>query len=202
LRISLDRRRLLKRIGAFMNVFSAVLFLHLAGAMALFIGYGIEWIASTLFRNATSSEQAVAWLRVFKVSPPLAGAGLGVLLLSGGYLASLSGAMKQGWIPATLIGIFLALALGMGLILPRMKAIRSALPAGNEPVSAALRAKLSDSILLTAIRVRVLLATGIVYLMAAKLPFVPSLLVLTLAGILGLLFSIPVWNKKSAPAIS
>ena len=185
-----------------MSVFTAVLFLHLAAAFALFIGAGIEWITSSLFRNASSTEQLRAWLRVFKVSPPLAGAGLGVLLLSGGYLASLSGAMKQGWIPATLIGIFLALALGMGLILPRMKAIRSALPSGNEPVSAALRARLTDSILLSAIRVRVLLATGIVYLMAAKLSFVPSLLVLALAVILGLLFSIPVWNKKSAPAIS
>src|SRR5258706_10333731 len=106
-----------------MNVFSVVLFLHLVAAMALFIGYGIEWTASSLFRNAASVEQVRAWLRVFKVSPPLGGAGLGVLLLSGGYLASLSGAMKQGWIPATLIGIFLALAIGMGLILPRMKAI-------------------------------------------------------------------------------
>jgi hypothetical protein len=89
-----------------MNVFSMVLFLHLAGALALFIGYGIEWTASSLFRNAANTEQVRAWLRVFKVSPPVSGLGLGVLLLSGGYLASLSGSMKQGWIPATLIGIF------------------------------------------------------------------------------------------------
>jgi hypothetical protein len=189
-------------IGAFMNLISVVLFLHLAGALALFIGYGIEWTASSLFRNAANSEQVRAWLRVFKVSPPLAGAGLGVLLLSGGYLASLSGAMKQGWMPATLVGIFLALALGMGLILPRMKAIRAALPSGNEPVTAALRSRLADPILLTAIRVRVLLATGIVYLMAAKPPLVSSLLVLVFAVILGLLFSIPVLAKTPAPANS
>lgn len=185
-----------------MNVISMVLFLHLAGAFALFIGYGIEWTASSLFRNAASVEQVRAWLRVFKVSPPLAGVGLGVLLLSGGYLASLSGAMKQGWMPATFIGIFLALALGFALILPRMKAIRAALPAANEPISAALRARLSDSVLITAIRVRVLLATGIVYLMAAKPPLVSSLLVLLFAVILGLLFSIPVWTKAPAPANS
>jgi hypothetical protein len=181
-----------------MNVISVVLFLHLAGALALFIGYGIEWTASSLFRNAPSVEQVRAWLRVFKVSPPLAGAGLGVLLLSGGYLASISGAMKQGWIPATLIGIFLALALGMGLILPRMKAIRSALPSGNEPLPAALRSRLADPILLTAIRVRVLLATGIVYLMAAKPPVVSSLVVLAIAAVLGVLFSISTWSQKSS----
>jgi len=180
-----------------MNVFSMVVFLHLAGALALFIGYGIEWTASSLFRNAANTEQVRAWLRVFKVSPPVSGLGLGVLLLSGGYLASLSGSMKQGWIPATLVGIFVALALGMGLILPRMKRIRSELPALNEPVSSLLRAGLCDPVLHTAIRVRAFLATGIVYLMAAKLPLTSSLIVLAIASALGLLFSISIWSAKA-----
>src|SRR6516165_12320259 len=95
-----------------MTVRIAVIYAHLLGALALFMGYGIEWTASALFRNAASTEQVRAWLRVFKVSPPLAGGGLGVLLLSGGYLASLTGAMRQGWIPATLVGIGMALLLG------------------------------------------------------------------------------------------
>jgi hypothetical protein len=179
-----------------MTVFIIVVFLHLAGALALFIGYGIEWTASALFRNATSGEQVRAWLRVFKVSAPLSGAGLGVLLLSGGYLASVSGAMKQGWIPATFIGIFLALALGFALILPRMRRIRTTLPAANEPLSAALRANLSNPLLLSAIRIRLLLAGGIVYLMAAKLPFTESLFVLAIAVALGVLFSIPAWKRS------
>jgi hypothetical protein len=183
-----------------MTVFSVVLFLHLLGAVALFIGYGIEWTASSLFRNASCSEQVRAWLRVFKVSPPLTGVGLGVVLLSGGYLASLSGAMKQGWIPATLIAILLALAVGFALILPRMKRIRAALPAGNDPVSAQLRERLSDPILLTAIRVRVMVATGIVYLMAAKISFVPSLVALTIAVALGLIFSISTWSRTPTAA--
>jgi hypothetical protein len=179
-----------------MTVFSVVLFLHLAGALALFIGYGIEWTASTLFRTASSSEQLRAWLRVFKVSPPLSGAGLGVLLLSGGYLASLSGTMRQGWIPATLLGIFLALALGFALILPRMKRIRAALPAGNEPLSSALRSGISDPVLLAAIRVRVMLATGIVYLMTAKPRLLPGLIVLGIALALGVVVSLPVWKRS------
>ena len=179
-----------------MTVSSVVLFLHLTGAVALFIGYGIEWTASSLFRTASSAEQLRAWLRVFKVSPPLSGAGLGVVLLTGGYLASLSGSMKQGWIPATLIGIFVALALGFAVILPRMRGIRSALPSGNEPIPAALRSRLADPILLTAIRVRVMLATGIVYLMAAKIPLVPSLVVLAVAAVLGVLFSVSAWSQK------
>jgi hypothetical protein len=179
-----------------MTVFNIVLFLHLAGALALFIGYGLEWTASALFRNASSGEQVRAWLRVFRVSPPLSGAGLGVLLLSGGYLASVSGTMKQGWIPATLIGIFLALTAGFALILPRMRRIRMTLPSLSEPLSAALRANLSNPLLLSAIRIRVLLAGGIVYLMVAKPRFTDSLSVLAIAVVLGLLFSIPTWKRS------
>ena len=181
-----------------MTVFTAVLFLHLAGALCLFIGYGIEWTASALFRNATSTEQVRAWLRVFKVSPPLSGAGLAVLLLSGGHLAYTSGTMKQGWIPATLLGIFVALGLGFALILPRMNRIRKSLPSLNEPVSAPLREKLSDPVLLTAIRTRVMLAAGIVYLMASKQSLDVSLIALAIAVGVGLLVSIPVWSRPKA----
>ena len=186
-----------------MTVFSVVVFLHLAGALALFIGYGIEWTASDFFRSATSAEQLRAWLRVFKVSPPLSGAGLGVLLLSGGYLASLD------WYYETRLDsrqhcseFFVALVLGFALILPRMKRIRAALPAGNEPFSSALRSAISDPVLLTAIRVRVMLATGIVYLMVAKLPLDPSLLVLAVAAALGVVFSLSVWKRTPAVAAS
>jgi len=182
------------------TILSIVLFLHLLGAVSLFIAYGIEWTASALFRNAATTEQARSWLRVFKVSPPLSGVGLGVVLLSGGYLASLSGVMKQGWISATLIAIFLALVLGFALILPRMKRIRAALPSGNEPVSAQLRERLSDPVLLTAIRVRVMVVTGIVFLMAAKIPLVPSLVALSIAIALGLIFSVSAWNGTATAA--
>jgi hypothetical protein len=106
--------------------------------------------------------------------------------------------MKQGWIPATLLAIGIALLLGFVLILPRMRKIRTALPSLNEPVSAALRARLSDPILLSAIRIRVLLAAGIVYLMAAKIPFTPSLIALAVALGAGFLFAIPVWKRISA----
>ena len=184
-----------------MSVLSVVLFLHLLGAVSLFIAYGIEWTVSSLFRNASSAEQVRSWLRVFKVSPPLSGVGLGVVLLSGGYLASLSDAMKHGWIPATLIAIFVALALGFALILPRMKRIRAALPSGNDPVSAQLRERLSDPVLLTAIRVRVMVVTGIVYLMAAKIALIPSLVALSIAMALGLIFSISTWSRTPADVV-
>ena len=180
-----------------MTVYIVVLYAHLLGAFAFFIGQGIEWAASSLFRGASSTEQVRAWLRVFSVSPPLSGIGLGVLLLSGGYLASLSRVMRQGWIPATLLGIGIGVVLGITVILPRMKRIRKTIPSLNEPVSSELRSLLSDPVLLSAIRIRMLLATGIVYLMTAKLAFSPSAIALLVAIGTGLVFSIPVWRRPA-----
>jgi hypothetical protein len=180
-----------------MTVYIVVLYAHLLGAVALFIGQGIEWTASSLFRGASSTEQVRAWLRVFKVSPPLSGIGIGALLLSGGYLASLSGAMKQGWIPASLLAIGVALLLGIAVIMPRMNKIRKTLPSLNEPVNAELRVRLSDPFLHSAIRIRVLLAVGILYLMAAKMSFTPSLVTLLMALVVGLLFSAPIWRRTA-----
>jgi len=180
-----------------MTVYTVVLYAHLLGAVALFIGQGIEWTASSLFRGASSTEQVRAWLRVFKVSPPLSVIGIGVLLFSGGYLASLSGAMKQGWIPATLLAIGVALLLGIVVIMPRMNKIRKTLPSLNEPVNADLRMRLSDPVLLSAIRIRVLLAAGILYLMVGKMPFTPSLVALLIALVAGLFLSAPVWRRPA-----
>jgi hypothetical protein len=180
-----------------MTVYTAVLYAHLLGAFLFFTACGIEWTASALFRSATSCEQVGAWLRVFKVSPPLYGAGLLVLLLSGGYLASLSGAMKQGWIPATLLAIGVGIVLGVALILPRMKKIRKALPSFNQAVSGEFRSLLADPLLHSAIRTRVLLAAGIAYLMVAKGPFTASLVALAAALALGVASSIPVWRRPA-----
>src|SRR4030095_10664887 len=100
--------------------------------------------------------------------------------------------------PATLLAIAIALLLGFALILPRMRKIRISLPSLNEPVTADLRGGLSDPVLLTAIRVRMSLGAGIVYLMAAKMPFMSSLVTLAIALVAGLLFSVAVWRRPNS----
>lgn len=177
-----------------MTLYSTEVFFHILGAVGLFIGYGLEWIISSLFRRAATVAEARSWLRVYQVSPPLTGIGLLVVILTGGHLASISGTMREGWIPATLLGIALALALGFAVILPRIRAIRAAVATGDE-LSAAARSALSGSALATAIRMRACLAAGIVYLMGAKLPFTDSLIALAAALFAGMLLSMPVWSS-------
>jgi hypothetical protein len=177
---------------------SLALFFHFLGLVMLFVGYGLEWIVSAFLRGAATTDQVRAWLRVYRTSLPVSGPGLLVLILSGAYLAQVSGAMKSGWLSASFIAIFFALVIGFVLILPRVKAIRAALPEGSTlPTNAA--ALLRAPGLPTLIRVRAMLALGIVYLMTAKPDtFTSSLLVLGAAIVLGLLASAPMFSKSKA----
>ena len=181
-----------------MTVYSITLFVHLLSALALFIGFGLEWTASALLRRSTNAEQARAWLRVYRVSPPVSGPALLLLLISGGYLAKLIGVMKQGWIPATFIAIAVAVLVGIVINGPRLGKIRKALPAGNEELSPELRSRLKDRLLATAVRLRISIAAGIVFLMATKLPFGQAMAALGWATLFGLLISIPAWRSKPA----
>jgi hypothetical protein len=182
-----------------MTNFSLALFFHFVGLIALFVGYGLEWIVSGFLRGATTTDQARAWLRVYRTSLPVSGPGLLVLILSGGYLAQVSGAMKNGWMSASLIAIFFALIIGFLFILPRVKAIRAALPEGSAPLPENATALLRAPGLPTLIRVRAMLALGIVYLMTAKPDtFFSSLLVLGAAIVLALLASAPTFAKSKS----
>jgi hypothetical protein len=182
-----------------MTNYSLALFFHFLGLAMLFAGYGLEWIVSAFLRGATSADQVRAWLRVYRTSLPVSGPGLLVLILSGGYLAQVTGAMKNGWMSASLIAIVLALGTGFMFILPRVKAIRAALPEGSAALPANATAVLRAPGLPTLIRVRAMMALGIVYLMTVKPDtFLSSLLVLAAAIALGLLASAPAFSKSKA----
>ena len=180
-----------------------VLFVHIASALALFLGYGLEWTVSGLLRLASTTDQARAWLRVYRVSPPVTGAALVLLILSGGWLSAMTGGMNQGWLIASVAGIVVGLLIGFALILPRVRAIRGALPEGNLPLTPGALLQLQNGALPTMVRMRTMLAVGIVYLMTAKPPLGGSLIVLAVAMVLGVVLSVTAWSRgagKSAAA--
>jgi len=181
-----------------MTLYSNVLFVHIASALALFLGYGLEWTVSALLRHASTTDQARAWLRVYRVSPPVTGVALAVLILSGGWLSAMTGGMNQGWLIASVLGIVVALLIGFALILPRLRALRRALPEGNAALTPEALLQLQSPVLLRLIRVRVMLAVGIVYLMTAKPPLTASLIVVAAPVVVGVLFSLAAWPRGVA----
>ena len=182
-----------------MSNYTLGLFFHFVGLAALFVGYGLEWIVSGLLRKATTVEQVRSWLRVYRTSLPISGPGLLLLILSGGYLASQSDAMKQGWMWASLLAIVLALGVGFLFILPRVRALRGALGEGGSSLPVNAAELLQTPGLPTLIRTRAMLALGIVYLMTVKPDsFGVSLVALGVAIVLGVLVSAGTFGKARA----
>jgi Predicted integral membrane protein (DUF2269) len=181
-----------------MTPYTTVVFLHLVGAVGLFVGYGMEWVLSALWRKAGTVEQARAWLAAYRLSLPISGPALLLLILTGGYLASKTAeGMKAAWISATLVGIVVALGIGFGMILPRMKRIRAALEkSGAGVLSVEAAALLRAPVLGTLIRVRAMIAMGIVWLMAVKPGGLGEAFgELGVAVVVGVLFAGPLWRK-------
>lgn len=176
------------------------LFIHYLGMVGLFVGYGLEWAASSLLRRSTTAQQARSWLRIYRLSLPISGPGLLILILSGGYLASQTGGMMHGWISAALFGILFALGIGFVFILPKMKALRAALPEADAPLSQAGLARVQDPMLVTLIRIRAILALGIVYLMTAKPEgLASSLFILLGCVVIGMLCAATAWSSRPTP---
>lgn len=180
-----------------MSSYVIVLFLHLVGMAALFFGYGLEWTASALLRRATTVGEARSWLRIYRASLPVSGPGLLLLILTGGYMAGVTQRSAAGWVIAAWIGIAVALVIGFGMLLPRFKKLRVALPAeGTAALSGDGLVRVKDPVVATLIRIRTMLATGIVYLMAAKPTLVPSFVVLLAAIGVGVIFAAPAWSRE------
>lgn len=177
-----------------MKPYTLVLFVHLVSVVILFAAFGIEWVAISFLGTAKSPEEARIWLRLARLGPLVNGPALLVAILSGGYLASLTSAFKQGWISASFVGIVVVALFGVAINVPKMRAIRQAIPNGGQALSTALQTKL----LPVSVRLRTFTALGIVFLMTVKQPLGPSMLTLLAGLVVGLLFSIPVFARKPA----
>jgi hypothetical protein len=178
-----------------MSAHTLTLFLHISSALILFFAFGIEWTAISFLGKARNSDEASLWLRLAKLAPIINGPALLVAILSGGYLASIISAFKQGWVSASFVGIAVVALIGGAINAPKMRAIRLAISSGSTGLAAALQTKA----LPVSVRLRTFTTLAIVFMMVVK-PFSFAQCLLALLGglILGLLFSIPVFARKAA----
>ncbi len=181
-----------------MSVYANIVFLHLVGMAGLFIGYGLEWVSTARLRRATTGAAARTWLGTYRLSLPLSGPALLLLILTGGYMAGVTGASKEGWILASFLGIVVALGIGFGLVMPGMKRLKAALPEGEAALTGTALARVQDGVIVMLIRLRTFLALGIVYLMVVKPALLTSCGVLLIAMAIGALTALGARSKPAA----
>jgi len=172
-----------------MTFYSLILFLHIVSAIGIFVGLGLEWAATAGLRKADGAAEFRVSTAALRSVPIVFGISSVVVLLTGGYLASKIGRAGLSWIVPSLVTLVVLGALGGGISGRRLRRIREVHLEGAGPVPIGLRTLVHDPLLVASLRVRLALALGIVYLMAAKPLLTPSLVVLGCAAIAGIIFS-------------
>lgn len=175
-----------------MTLYSFALFLHIVGALGLFIALGLEWTSLWYLRHALTAGQANPWLQVFTLIRRIYPISWVAIFLPGFYMTA---TVRGGgaWIGITFAAIFLLLLLGMAISGRRMAAIRPALATESGRLSPDLRQRLGDPLLWTSIQTRMAIALGIVFLMTVKPGPGGALLAIGLALMLGIASALPAW---------
>ena len=173
------------------------LFLHIVGALGLFVALGLEWVSLLYLRRAATVEQAREWLSVQGMVRRMGPASLGIILLAGIYMmATVWGG--AAWIGIAVLAMILLAAIGGALTGPRIVAVERAVAAETGSLSLALRQRLHDPLLWISIQTRTAIALGIVFIMTVKPGLTGALLTIGVAVILGLASALPVWSRSRA----
>ena len=176
------------------SLYSIALFLHIAGALGLFVGLGLEWASLAYLRRAATVEQAREWLSMFSAQRRLYPISWLAILIPGFYMAATAW-RATAWIPTALGAVVLLVVLGAVLTGRRMAHIGQSVSAESGPVASTLRHRLDGPLLWASLRIRTAIALGIVFLMTVKPDLLGSLLTIGVAGVLGLAFSLPVLGR-------
>ena len=159
-----------------MNIYSIVLYLHIVGALLLFVAMGIEFVTVSRLRSTVTAEQARDWLSVLGSIRVIGPVALVAILVPGLYMAATS-AGWEGWNILALVAMVGMAALA-GSSAARTPAISRSIGPLRGPLPPDARAGLSDRIVWSSILTRIGIGLGVVLLMTAKPDLVGSIVTL------------------------
>jgi hypothetical protein len=154
-----------------MSLYSIALFLHVVGALLLFVTLTVEGVALGQLRRATTTEEAqgaAAMLRLNRIVGPLSALGV---LIPGLYMTATS----WGWVP------WIVVALISWVLLAVLGAVNGIRIAGLERSQDLLTGIRNPAFLISWLT-RVGMALGVVFLMTAKPGVVAAVLAILIAA--------------------
>jgi len=176
------------------------MFVHFIGLAVLAGGMGLELAMIIMMRRAKGVHELRTWaglgqaLDDYKVMP----AAVLVLILSGGYLVNKAGEeWSEGWIGFSTLAVVIASAIGMLVIVPRLKSVGAAAgPAPDGPVPPAIAEKVNDPILIAAVHGNAMMAVAIIWNMATHPGSLGALLTIVLLAAIGVAFAYPAYQQQ------
>jgi hypothetical protein len=169
-------------------------FLHILGALGLFMAIGFEWLGVPRLARSATRDDALAWLGVTSLAGRIGAVSLALILLPGLYMAGTRWGFTD-WPVAALVGMVVMALLG-GLLSGRpMAGLGRAIGAEHGPLSPAVLERLRSPALAMSLWTRTTVLLGIVGLMSFKPDLLTSLVVLALALVIGAVLSIAVARR-------
>ena len=167
---------------------SLMLFAHVTSAMILVAAFGIEGLVLLELRTLSGTGQARAALTSFRYVQRTGGAGVGLTVVTGIYLASAYWGWRGAWMGTAFLTVVVIAIIGATMTGRATAALLGATP-DRDPSSLIERRK---SVLVASFTLRTALLIGIVFLMTVKpVAWQPSLGTVAAAGVIGLLFGLP-----------
>lgn len=170
-----------------MRAYNVALFIHVIGAIVLFVAFGMTQLGGTRLRRAETPELARQWSGLLRTTAPLFPAGLVLLLAAGLYMANDGWSFSAPWIVIALIGFGVISLIGPSVIDRRCRRMGEA---ASRETGAALSPELRRLIADPAIWISLFalngMAIGIVWLMTTKPDWAEAIIVpsgLTLVGV-------------------
>ncbi len=180
-----------------MNIESIALFLHIVGAVGIFVALGLEGTGLRQIRSAFTPEHVRSWMGILKNVRKMGFGSMLITVLTGIYM-TVTDVGPEAWIIVTMGSLVLVIALAQVLTAPRMMAIGRTLAAEKGLFSPAYRSLVTNPVLWISIQTRIAIALGIVFLKIAQPDLAGSLLTISVAIVLGVLSALPMpWRKQS-----
>ena len=182
-----------------MSLYTLLLFVHVCGAICLFIGMGIWLFGITAIARAGQVEQVRTLAELMLMARLAVPAGAGVVIAAGLAMTLTAWGLQTGWIAVALGSLVIIGPIGTWLIDPKvraMAALADTLPDGPLPITLAERTH--DRVLRLALYTMTAMLFGIVFLMTTKPTLTSAVGAMVASALLGLASSLPFVRARDA----
>lgn len=163
---------------------SIALFIHILGAITLFIAMGLVQRVGARMRTAASIEELRLWLSLMKTTGTMWPSAFGLILISGVYMAGTAWSFDTPWIVTAIGSVVVMVALGGGVIGRSFSSIGRAAGQAAQ-LDGDLRGMVNRPALWVAATALNGMAMGVLWLMVNKPGWGQSLAVVISLGLVG-----------------
>lgn len=179
-----------------------VLFLHLAGAVAAFVGVGVWFLAALTVRRVRRTEEIKSLASIYEMGAALALVGVVVVAASGLGMALAVWGLGVGWVQVAIGAFALMAPVGPFIVGPRIELlIEAARGLEDGPLSPALMARVSDPLPKIGLLVVMGDLAGIVFIMTVKPALTASILAVVAFVGLGAALALPAVGRVLSGAV-